>query len=497
MDGLQGPIVITDPSDPQEKALQSQYDEEILIWLQDWYHRSGSSMRTGLDNVPFIWVGDPDSFLINGKGMYTGCIGVNTTVVTQCDANCTESNYLAAVNVTKGKKYLLRIINAAALLAVNFAIANHTMQVVQVEGTFVDPVTVETLDIGIAERYSVLLDANQDSSQSYWMSTGVRFRSSGPTGLAYLQYEGAAEPDLAGYYPVHPVWNDTTHWSNFTSLLNTTTPSKYATYGALSANPDKNMVVVGNQAINNATGALRWVANNYSATFPATPIILSAYQAVNSEGALSWPKTQTPGIVNLPDYPLSPWNYTETMQDAGAGTNLNIEGNVIVRLVNGSVVELVLQNARSLNGAAEYHSWHLHGHTFWLIGQGLGDFNNESDPANFNLNNPVMRDTVALLPEGWAAVRFLADNPGAWAFHCAISPHLVMGMGFTVVTSPDLLPPPPPGVGSCLLTSLNVSDSQVCDVLTQQATSAAMVSHFPGNLLMAAMLSISFITLVM
>ena len=101
MDGLQGPIVITDPNDLEEKALQSQYDEEILIWLQDWYHRSGSSMRTGLDNVPFIWVGDPDSFLINGKGMYTGCIGVNTSVVTQCDANCTESNYLAAVNVTK------------------------------------------------------------------------------------------------------------------------------------------------------------------------------------------------------------------------------------------------------------------------------------------------------------------------------------------------------------------------------------------------------------
>ena len=47
MDGLQGLIVIDDPNDPEEQALQEMYDEERVLFLQDWYHKSGPSLRTG------------------------------------------------------------------------------------------------------------------------------------------------------------------------------------------------------------------------------------------------------------------------------------------------------------------------------------------------------------------------------------------------------------------------------------------------------------------
>ena len=47
LDGLQGAIIIEDPDDPEEQALKEMYDEERLIFLQDWYHRSGPSIRTG------------------------------------------------------------------------------------------------------------------------------------------------------------------------------------------------------------------------------------------------------------------------------------------------------------------------------------------------------------------------------------------------------------------------------------------------------------------
>ena len=127
-----------------------------------------------------------------------------------------------------------------------------------------------------------------------------------------------------------------------------------------------------------------------------------------------------------------------------------------------------MQNALALNGAAEYHGWHLHGHSFWLVGQGNGTFDPATDPANYNLVNPVFRDTVALLPYGWTAVRFLADNPGAWPMHCVITPHAVMGMGFTVVTSPDLLADPPDGLNGCQeatsLTPYCKADSATCNV---------------------------------
>ncbi|GLJ51148.1 hypothetical protein SUGI_1088710 [Cryptomeria japonica] len=43
--------------------------------------------------------------------------------------------------------------------------------------------------------------------------------------------------------------------------------------------------------------------------------------------------------------------------------------------------------------------------------------------------NPPLRNTVAVFPYGWTAIRFKADNPGVWAFHCHVEAHFFMGMG--------------------------------------------------------------------
>ena len=99
------------------------------------------------------------------------------------------------------------------------------------------------------------------------------------------------------------------------------------------------------------------------------------------------------------------------------------------RLALGSVVDVVLQNAVALNNRSETHPWHLHGHDFWVLGYGEGRFEPGRDEAGFNLRDPVMKNTVALHPMGWTAVRFVADNPGVWLFHCHIEAHVYMGMG--------------------------------------------------------------------
>ena len=51
-------------------------------------------------------------------------------------------------------------------------------------------------------------------------------------------------------------------------------------------------------------------------------------------------------------------------------------------------------------------------------------------------------------------LRFKADNPGAWAFHCTQPAHAMMGMGFNFITSPDKLVPPPHAARSCLENSV-------------------------------------------
>lgn len=90
---------------------------------------------------------------------------------------------------------------------------------------------------------------------------------------------------------------------------------------------------------------------------------------------------------------------------------------------------------------------HLHGHKFWFLGAGEGDFPfqfvTDAPSTMINLQNPPYRDTIDLPASGWAVIRcaerlsgrltqfinflrYITDNPGAWLFHCHIQWHLVV-----------------------------------------------------------------------
>jgi hypothetical protein len=51
----------------------------------------------------------------------------------------------------------------------------------------------------------------------------------------------------------------------------------------------------------------------------------------------------------------------------------------------------------------------------------------------------MMRDTVSIPANGYILLRFVADNPGVWFFHCHIDLHLVGGMASTIIEAPDVL----------------------------------------------------------
>ena len=46
--------------------------------------------------------------------------------------------------------------------------------------------------------------------------------------------------------------------------------------------------------------------------------------------------------------------------------------------------------------------------------------------------SPILRDTVVVAVNSSLVVRFVANNPGMWFFHCHIDWHLVGGLGFVV-----------------------------------------------------------------
>nr|XP_016448152.1 PREDICTED: laccase-17-like [Nicotiana tabacum] len=103
---------------------------------------------------------------------------------------------------------------------------------------------------------------------------------------------------------------------------------------------------------------------------------------------------------------------------------------------------------------AESHPLHLHGFNFFVVGQGFGNFDGNKDPANFNLIDPIERNTVGVPSGGWVAIRFLADNPGVWFMHCHLEVHTSWGlkMAWLVLDGKlpnQKLPPPPKDLPKC------------------------------------------------
>jgi laccase len=50
----------------------------------------------------------------------------------------------------------------------------------------------------------------------------------------------------------------------------------------------------------------------------------------------------------------------------------------------------------------------------FVLAQGLGNYDPVRDLAKYNLVDPPLRNTVLVPRIGWAAVRFVTDNPGAY-----------------------------------------------------------------------------------
>lgn len=50
----------------------------------------------------------------------------------------------------------------------------------------------------------------------------------------------------------------------------------------------------------------------------------------------------------------------------------------------------------------------------------------------------MLRDTVYIPSRGYAVLRFRAENPGVWLFHCHILWHLATGMAMLVDVQGDL-----------------------------------------------------------
>lgn len=97
-------------------------------------------------------------------------------------------------------------------------------------------------------------------------------------------------------------------------------------------------------------------------------------------------------------------------------------------------IEIVVNNLDSGK-----HPFHLHGHNFQTIarsGAQGGKFNSEISEETKYPAIPMRRDTILVPPEGYIVLRFRADNPGVWLFHCHIEWHMEQGLIATFIEAP-------------------------------------------------------------
>ncbi|CAG8649422.1 8583_t:CDS:2, partial [Acaulospora morrowiae] len=382
VDGLLGAFIIHDPDDPY----LNDYDEEYTVILNDWHHTESSVLvdwYMSLDSD-----GDepmPDIGLINGKNKY------NCSLVSE-GSQCVDVE-LEKFTFVYGKRYRLRIINASAFAAFFFSIDNHYLDVIEVEGTYVERYTVTCIPINAGQRYSVIVTADQEIS-NYWMRSAFHmgFYSSRPSTLevynkAIIHYEGADGVD-----PETGSWDDSTmlDWWDLDQLVD--------------------------------------LKPYYFEPLPEnTHTLVLALACTDDDNEVSMALVN--GSSFTPDYNASTLDrvYNRIQE-------YDSRQNIYSFIYYGQVVDVII-----INYDGGEHPFHMHSHKFWVIGSERFFTDYGISPENLNFVDPIQRDTVTVPEAGWAIIRFIVDSPGVWAFHCHIEWHVEAGLVAQFVELPDMI----------------------------------------------------------
>ncbi|XP_078483151.1 uncharacterized protein LOC100178857 isoform X1 [Ciona intestinalis] len=416
-DGVFGSFVVRKPdaSNPHFGA----YDEdEHTILVGDWLHQT--TMEKYIQHHHSNGNNKGEGMLINGKGEYTKYQRNNETIYTP----------MMKYSVTHGKRYRFRVINNAAVFCpFELTVDHHILTIIATDGVDVTAYNVTSLVMHGGETYDFVLNANQEVA-SYWVRVQGLADCRNSSQRAVLWYTNSTSgarpvstPDTINQTKLNPLNEKET--SNVKYVTNLSTIKNVET--RLTQQPDVvhfigfDFKLVDNPSYHDSIlYPIKSVArdhhlyspqlNNVTYLPPHSPI-LSQYDDIdksticNTFTGVNVPKTEFRACTHIADVQL------------------------------GSVVELVVfDEGRTFNAG---HPMHLHGYHFAVVAMekvkgsiSLDEVQqlHRNGSISYNFNNPVMKDSVIVPDGGYIVIRFIADNPGVWSFHCHLSFHLEAGM---------------------------------------------------------------------
>ena len=430
-DGLHGPLIIH--SKDERELQQIEYVTDQVVMVSDHYHDlSGVLARTYLgpdmENAEPV----PDSALLNGQAI-RDCTGLPHR---RCD-NSTRNVGVPTFNLIANSHHRLRIINVGAFAEFQFQIDEHELAVTEVDGTDVVPVYYHRLNINPAQRYSVILHTNSPKGEAFRIRARMIttcFAEPNPYMVSevhgVVQYGLAPEANQATALP------DSKDWGEAQDLecrdLNTT-----------------ELVPVRVVAAPEKADAFFYLRSNFE---------IGAYRLSRGYfNSSSWqPDVHSPTLFRAVDgLQTANASFSTPVSDgetASAGTAFvndvafDTSKELVIQTSGITTIDVMISNFD--DGT---HPMHLHGYKYFVLAQGHGypPRKSVSEPINqdnlsplydsLDLSNPLRRDTASVEAFGWILLRFVADNPGAWAFHCHISWHTEAGLLMQFLTRTDLL----------------------------------------------------------
>ncbi|KAL8805973.1 MAG: hypothetical protein Q9182_001630 [Xanthomendoza sp. 2 TL-2023] len=292
------------------------------------------------------------------------------------------------IKVEPGKTYMFRIVNMAAFAAQYLWFEGHTMKIVEVDGIYTEPAEADMIYLTAAQRYSVLITTKDDASSNFAIVGSmdqdlfdVVPETLNPNVTGWLVYSDSAKLPTPAFVDEFKPFDD------FTLIPHDKLP--------LFKDPDYS-VKLDVKMDNLGDGANYAWFNNVTYVRPK---VNTLYTVLTSGHLATNPEIYSPH------------------------TNPFI-------LEKDQVVEIVLNNMDPGK-----HPFHLHGHAFQTVVRSQEEAGsyvaNETFPET-----PMRRDVVAVRPNGNMVLRFKADNPGIWLFHCHIEWHVASGLIATLIERP-------------------------------------------------------------
>ncbi|XP_050459859.1 uncharacterized protein LOC126855865 isoform X3 [Cataglyphis hispanica] len=443
-DGVFGSLIVRVPPKVDWHDDLYDYDEHTLI-VADWVHELGLTKflahrhADGDNKAP--------NLLINGLGRFTSVDGENETL-----ADMPISIFVVKPNF----RYRFRLINAEFLnCPIEVSVDNHTLYVISSDGRDIEPVQAESLVSYAGERFDFIIEMNQPVD-NYWMrfrglmDCDERFLSAYQ--VAILRYEGAPEEEPEVEVTYDRVRNDS-YGLQVNALNEGTESNNSISIPMLTAMDDDD--------VSNTKEPDYQFYISYDFYAKDNPHfhrknLYGFHQVKDTKQRLFTPQLNHISM-KLPPFPLLPErNLIKPNQFCNSSTVEGCETDYcacthVLQVKINSVVELLL-----IDEGVPYdanHPFHLHGYQFRVVAMKKIGSNitaaevkelDRQGLINRSLTRAPLKDTVTVPDGGYTIVRFHANNPGYWLFHCHIEFHAEIGMALIFKVGEDEEMPPVP-----------------------------------------------------